>query len=74
MSVAIVRQWPCRHINANTGAAERDAIPVSLSFAGACTIEAYRLRRSQNNVGRSMQLFPKENRREMNRFSSGFND
>jgi hypothetical protein len=49
-------------------------MPVSLSFAGARTIEGYRLRRSQNNVGRSRQLFPKENRREMNRFSGGFNN
>lgn len=49
-------------------------MPVSLSFAGARTIEAYHLRRSQNKVESSRQLFPKENRRKMNRFSGGFND
>jgi hypothetical protein len=74
MSVAIVRKWPCRQINAQHGRAERDATPVSLSFASARIIGAYRLRRSQNKVESSRQLFPKENCSEMNRFSGGFND
>jgi len=65
MSVAIVRR---RHI-CPTREAERDAMPMSLNFAGARTVEAYRLRRSQNKVESSRQLFPKEIRREMNRFS-----
>jgi len=60
MSVAIVRQRHVVILIPTREPAERDAMPTKNAIiAGTCTIEAYRLRRSQNNVGWVKAIVPK---------------
>jgi len=59
MSVAIVRQRHVVILMLIREPTERDAMPMNAIIAGTRTIEAYRLRRSKNNVGRVKVIVPK---------------